>query len=115
MLPLADGALLAFGLRGNLYRSADAGATWAKIPTGTVALLDGAARLAGHGVAIVGLAGVVLVSDDGGRTFRLLQQADRGGLSAVLAVSDAELAAVGEDGANLISLEGAPHGAATAP
>ena len=115
MLPLADGALLAFGLRGNLYRSADAGATWAKIPTGTVALLDGAARLAGHGVAIVGLGGVVLASDDGGRTFRLLRQADRGGLSAVLAVSDAELAAVGEDGANLISLEGAPDGAATAP
>ena len=115
MLPLADGALLAFGLRGNLYRSADAGATWAKIPTGTVALLDGAARLAGQGVAIVGLAGVVLASDDGGRTFRLLRQADRGGFSAVLAVSDAELAAVGEDGANLISLEGAPDGAATAP
>jgi photosystem II stability/assembly factor-like uncharacterized protein len=115
MLPLADGALLAFGLRGNLYRSADSGATWAKIPTGTVALLDGAARFAGHGVAIVGLAGVVLASGDGGGTFRLLQQANRSGLSAVLAVSADELAAVGEDGAKLISLGGAPDGAVTAP
>ena len=115
VLPLADGALLAFGLRGNLYRSADAGSTWERIPTGTVALLDGAARFAAHGVAIVGLAGVVLTSGDGGRTFRLLQQANRAGLSAAVAVTDDELAAVGEDGARLISLRGAPEGAAGRP
>ena len=115
VLPLSEGALLAFGLRGNLYRSADAGSTWERIPTGTVALLDGAARFAGHGVAIVGLAGVVLTSDDGGRTFRLLQQANRAGLSAAVAVGDDELATVGEDGAKLISLKGAPGGAAGGP
>jgi photosystem II stability/assembly factor-like uncharacterized protein len=115
VVPLSEGALVAFGLRGNLYRSADAGSTWERIPTGTVALLDGAARLAGHGVAIVGLAGVVLTSDDGGRTFRLLQQANRAGLSAAVAVGDDELAAVGEDGAKLISLKGAPGGAAGGP
>jgi photosystem II stability/assembly factor-like uncharacterized protein len=115
VLPVSEGALLAFGLRGNLYRSADAGSTWERIPTGTVALLDGAARFAGHGVAIVGLAGVVLTSDDGGRTFGLLQQANRAGLSAAVAVSDDELAAVGEDGAKLISLRGGPGGAPGGP
>jgi len=56
------------------------------------------------GVAIVGLAGVVLVSRDGGRTFTLLQQSDRAGLSAALPAGDDEIAAVGEAGGKLISL-----------
>jgi len=97
-------AVLAFGLRGNLYRSEDAGMSWQRIKTGTVAMLDGAARLK-EGVAIVGLAGVVLVSRDGARSFRLLQQADRSGLSAAVAVGDARLAVVGENGARLIGLD----------
>jgi len=46
VLPLPGEALLAFGLRGNLYRSEDAGSSWQKIETGTVAMLDGAARFA---------------------------------------------------------------------
>ncbi len=104
----AGTALLAFGLRGNLYRSEDAGATWQRIDTGTVAMLDGAARLSERAVAIVGLSGVVLVSRDAGRSFRLLQQADHAGLSAAVAVGDARLAAVGENGAKLISLDAPP-------
>ena len=116
--PLAVGApgaaVLAFGLRGNLYRSEDAGMSWQRIETGTVAMLDGAARL-GEGVAIVGLAGVVLVSRDGARSFRLLQQPDRSGLAAVVAVGDARLAVVGESGARLISLEATPAGGGSTP
>ena len=45
VLPLDGEALLAYGLRGNLYRSENAGASWQKLASGTLAMLDGAARL----------------------------------------------------------------------
>jgi len=106
VLPLPGEKLLAFGLRGHLYRSSDGGSSWSRIDTGTVALLDGAAQLAAGDIAIVGFSGVVLVSRDGGQTFALLQQADRAGLSAAVTVGDESIAAVGEDGAKLISLAG---------
>jgi photosystem II stability/assembly factor-like uncharacterized protein len=104
VLPLAGDTVLAIGLRGHLYRSADAGSTWQQIDTGTVELLDGATQFDNGAVAIVGFSGVVLVSHDGGRSVTLLQQADRAGLAAVVAAGDETLAAVGEDGARLISV-----------
>jgi photosystem II stability/assembly factor-like uncharacterized protein len=114
VLALRGEALLAFGLRGNLYRSEDAGSSWQKIETGTVAMLDGAARF-DDGVAIVGLAGVVLVSHDHGRSFTLMQQSDRSGLSAAVPVGEDQLVAVGEDGVKVIVLKDAPSGAGAAP
>jgi photosystem II stability/assembly factor-like uncharacterized protein len=107
-------AVLAFGLRGNLYRSEDAGLSWQRIETGTVAMLDGAARLR-KGVAIVGLAGVVLLSRDGARSFQLLQQADHSGLSAAVAVDDVRLAVVGENGARVINLDATPAAGGSTP
>ena len=119
MLPLSAPAggksLLAFGLRGNLFRSEDAGASWRRIDTGTVAQLDGAVQLADEMVAIVGLSGAVLVSRDGAHTFALLQQADRAGLAAAVPAGKASIVAVGEHGPKLITLGGAPPGAASAP
>jgi photosystem II stability/assembly factor-like uncharacterized protein len=114
VLPLGGDTVLAIGLRGHLYRSADAGSTWQKIDTGTVELLDGATQFDNGAVAIVGFSGVVLVSHDGGRSVTLLQQTDRAGLAAVVAAGDETLAAVGEDGARLISVA-AGTGARSAP
>lgn len=108
VLPIGGDTVLALGLRGHLYRSANAGSTWEKIDTGAVELLDGATQFATGAVAIVGFSGVVLVSHDGGRSFALLQQADRAGLAAVVAASNEALAAVGEDGAKLIRLIATP-------
>jgi photosystem II stability/assembly factor-like uncharacterized protein len=110
ILPLTHEALLAFGLRGHLYRSEDAGRSWQTIDTGTLALLDGGTRFAADAdaVAIVGFSGVVLVSRDAGRTFTQRELPQRAGLAAAVAVGDRKLAAVGEDGARLISLTAAP-------
>jgi photosystem II stability/assembly factor-like uncharacterized protein len=113
VLPLGGETVLAFGLRGNLYRSEDAGASWRRIDTGTVAMLDGGTRIEG-GAALVGLSGVVLVSRDGGRSFVLQQQSDRSGLSAARSAGAGTLAAVGENGAQLIRLADAPSAAGTA-
>jgi len=106
--------VLAFGLRGHLYASGNAGESWQPVETGTVAMLTGAAPFDSGAVAIVGLSGVVLVSRDGGHSFALLQQANRAGLSAVLPASDDKLAVVGEDGARLIGLGAAPPAAGSA-
>ncbi|TLY62023.1 MAG: hypothetical protein E6K52_06505 [Gammaproteobacteria bacterium] len=68
-------------------------------------MLDGAATFGDGAVAIVGLSGVVLVSHDGGKSFALLQQDDRKGLSAALAPNADTLVTVGEAGARLIRLD----------
>jgi photosystem II stability/assembly factor-like uncharacterized protein len=101
--PLGGDVVLAYGLRGNLFRSEDAGATWRKVETGTHAMLNDAVG-AGGLTAAVGLSGVVLVSHDTGKSFALMQQEDRKGLSAALAVSTDTLVVVGEGGARLIEI-----------
>jgi photosystem II stability/assembly factor-like uncharacterized protein len=106
ILPLDEDGLLAFGLRGHLFRSNDGGLTWRQTPVGAEAMLNDAIRLPQEGIAIVGLSGAVLVSRDGAETFTLQQQADRKGLSAVLAVGVTELITVGEAGVKVIPITG---------
>jgi photosystem II stability/assembly factor-like uncharacterized protein len=105
ILPLDGDSLLAYGLRGHLFRSDDGGHTWRQIEVGTNAMLNDAIRLPQNGVAVVGLSGTVLLSSDGGQTFTLRQQADRKGLSALLAVGVTELVTVGEAGVKAIPIE----------
>jgi photosystem II stability/assembly factor-like uncharacterized protein len=109
--PLGGDVVLAYGLRGNLFRSEDAGATWQKVETGTHAMLNDVVSMGTTRVtAAIGLSGVVLVSHDAGRSFVLMQQEDRKGLSAAMAVGSDELIVVGEGGARLINI--GPAGAA---
>lgn len=109
LLPLGGDALLAFGLRGHLYRSDDAGATWVAIDSGTEALLAGGARLADGSVAIVGLAGVVLVSRDGAHHFQRLQLPNRKGLDAAAPVPGGIVVA-GDGGVTRVPLPAAAQG-----
>mgnify|MGYP003542163416 CR=1 FL=1 len=105
LLPLDGDALLAFGLRGNLFRSDDAGASWRALGSGATAMLTDAVRIGPAQLALVGLSGSVLISADGGASWALQQQADRKGLSAVIASPDGTLLAVGEGGARRIPLQ----------
>jgi photosystem II stability/assembly factor-like uncharacterized protein len=61
-------------------------------------MLNGGVTVGSDRVAVVGLSGVVLVSQDAGKSFRLLQQADRKGLSAATVVGGKTLVTVGEAG-----------------
>ena len=54
----AEKAVVVFGLRGNVYRSDDGGATWAKADAGLAAAVVSATRTAG---------GALLLADAGGR------------------------------------------------
>ena len=85
-----------------LYRSDDSGHSWRQLESHTKALLAGGTRLADGTVVIVGLAGTVLVSDDGGETFRLHQEADRKGFAAVAPAADG-VVIVGEAGVRMLS------------
>jgi photosystem II stability/assembly factor-like uncharacterized protein len=104
ILPLNGESLLAYGLRGNLFRSDDGGQTWRKIAVDTEAMLNDAVRLPQDGIAIVGLSGTVLLSSDGGNTFKLNQQPDRKGLSALVSSGVSELITVGEAGLKAIAV-----------
>jgi photosystem II stability/assembly factor-like uncharacterized protein len=70
-------------------------------------MLNDGVRLSDRSVAIVGLSGVVLISNDGAHTFELREQADRKGLSAVLPATPGALAIVGEGGTRVLSIAAA--------
>jgi photosystem II stability/assembly factor-like uncharacterized protein len=110
-LPLGGNRLLAYGLRGHLFLSADAGRNWRPVVTGTEAILNDATRLRDGRIVIVGLAGTVLVSSDDGEHFVLRQQADRAGFARVLETADGALVLLGAQGARRLepsALEGMP-------
>jgi photosystem II stability/assembly factor-like uncharacterized protein len=98
ILPLNGESMLAYGLRGHMFRSDDGGYSWRRVEVGTEAMLNDAVRLPDDGIAVVGLSGALLLSNDGGATFKLFQQADRKGLSALLGQGVSELITVGEAG-----------------
>jgi photosystem II stability/assembly factor-like uncharacterized protein len=79
---LPGGVLLAGGLRGSLYRSADDGLTWARVDTGSKSSVTAMAAQPGAVVA-VGLDGLVLRSSDGGASFTNEVRADRASLTSV--------------------------------
>lgn len=98
------GLVLAYGLRGNVYRSTDGGANWSKVETGlpvsiTAATLDAA----GH-VYLFSQAGHILVSTDDGATFKALPQETMSPVTSAL-VSGNELILVGNRGARLFPVQ----------
>jgi photosystem II stability/assembly factor-like uncharacterized protein len=104
LVPIRGEGLLAFGLRGHLFRSADAGETWTRIESGTTAMLTDGVAINDIRVVIGGLAGVLLVSGDAGETFRLTQQDDRRGVSALLPGPAGTVVVAGEGGVRTIPL-----------
>ncbi|WP_460758192.1 WD40/YVTN/BNR-like repeat-containing protein [Lysobacter fragariae] len=62
-------AVLAYGLRGNAWRSTDGGASWQRVPAGPEVSLTGSSVLADGKWVLVNMAGMVLVSGDSGQTF----------------------------------------------
>lgn len=63
-----DGSLLAYGLRGNAYRSADRGDTWERVELPPVSLSGGAVMGDGR-LILANEAGQLFESTDGGRSF----------------------------------------------
>jgi len=68
LLASPAGTLLAYGLRGSVYRSADAGASWDKVELGTPLSLQAGIAQRGE-LTLLAQSGELFISADDGRTF----------------------------------------------
>ena len=69
-----DDALIAFGMRGNIYRSTNGGVSWGKINTPVPSALLGGAISPDGSIILVSQGGNVIVSKDGGKSFVEIKQ-----------------------------------------
>jgi len=84
VLSLPSKALLAFGMRGHVYRSEDFGTSWqeSRVPT-TTSLFSGVVA-APQQVVLAGAGNAVLVSNDDGRSFALATESARYSIADLL-------------------------------
>jgi len=94
----AESAVLAYGLRGNVFRSEDRGATWVKADTGLPAAIVAATRLAGGATALADASGRMSATADGGRTFRPLDVKGAMPLTGLAAISPGKVVLTGPRG-----------------
>lgn len=112
-----DGSVVIYGLRGRIYRSADASLqNWKQIDNKSVASLMGSTRLPDGTLVLVGLSGTVLMSRDNGDTFTAMKIDSTKALAAPLLGAPNALLLLGEAGARDVLLSaGAPAPATPAP
>jgi photosystem II stability/assembly factor-like uncharacterized protein len=99
------GLVLAFGMRGNAWRSEDGGRNWLKIATGVQSGLNAGAVLDDGRLVLASQDGTLLVSADDGRSF-----APAGGIAplpifGVAAAGAGHLALVGYRGTDIATLK----------
>ncbi|MDM0032393.1 YCF48-related protein [Variovorax sp. J22P271] len=82
-LALLPGAVLAYGMRGTVYRSEDGGHSWASVPTGSQSGLSAACVFDARRVVIAGAEGTVLESRDAGRSFAPAERSDHAAITAL--------------------------------
>ncbi len=98
--------VLAFGLRGNTMLSTDLGRSWTMVANeGGTTLNNGSVADDGR-VTLVGNSGAVLMSSNGGESFRAHFRNDRGGVMGVVPLSGTNLLLVGEGGVMITDSRG---------
>ncbi|MDD5295725.1 MAG: YCF48-related protein [Rhodocyclaceae bacterium] len=103
-LALGKGFVLAFGLRGNAYRSIDGGKNWSRVDTGLQEGLTGATTLADGSLVLVSQSGQVLMSRDTGASFTPVKLPRTAPASAVVAVGNQMLVIAGPRGVSAQAL-----------
>ena len=97
--------VLAWGLRGNMFRSEDFGDTWEQVSLNTPnngpleSTLSSGSLSENGKLVVVGVGGVVLTSEDRGRTFNVAIRSDRVALSTGLALEQGGVLLIGQRGA----------------
>ena len=97
--------LLAYGLRGNAWRSRDAGKSWQQIDTGVLTGLTGATLLVDGRIALVSQGGQVLVSRDKADSFQPVPGIKPQSIFGVSAAGAHALALVGARGVRVEAIE----------
>lgn len=112
-LPLQGGALVLFGLRGKVLRSAQPGAPWQEVATPVDASLLAGLQLPDETVLLLGAAGQVVASRDQGQTFAALPMTTRFPFTGAALAPDGGLLITGTRG--LLRLSPAELARALAP
>jgi photosystem II stability/assembly factor-like uncharacterized protein len=94
----AGSAVIAYGLRGNVYRSDDNGATWAKVDAGLAASVVASVRTGEGATLLADAGGRIASSTDGGHTFQKLMVRQTMPLTSLVDVAPAGLALAGPRG-----------------
>lgn len=98
------GAMLIYGMRGNVYRSDNAGTSWAKIEVGGQQSLMNGRVLADGRILLIGINGKIVMSSDDGLTFVPVKAAVRQSLAQAWRLTDGKLLLVGEGGIAKVEL-----------
>jgi photosystem II stability/assembly factor-like uncharacterized protein len=104
----AGQSILVCGLRGNLFRSDDSGATWVKVDGKLPATIVSGAALAPGTAVIADQGGRLAVTKDGGRTFEQLKLPKTAPLTSVINAGDGKLGLTGPFGAMVVAPGAAP-------
>lgn len=92
------GLVLVFGLRGNVYRSTDAGASWSKVDIDLPVSIAAASVDTSGSIYLLSQAGHVLLSTDDGLSFVLREQEPLAPVSGATTTTNNQLVVVGNKG-----------------
>ena len=98
MMALGD-SVLAYGMRGNVWRSDNRGRSWRKLDTGgsRQSFQDGL-RFSNGTIILVGLNGGMAISRDNGKSFCALTRAERKGYASLAEGANDNIILFGEAG-----------------
>lgn len=99
------GSILVFGLRGNVFRSTDGGASWTKIELGLPVSITASSITADGRIVLVSQAGHVLVSKDDGASFDIQPRTGLAPVAAAQVSSIGSLILAGTRGLHQMSFE----------
>jgi photosystem II stability/assembly factor-like uncharacterized protein len=99
------GVVLVYGLRGNVWRSTDSGANWARIDLGLPLSITAASVTADGRIVLVSQAGHVLVSSDDGASFQTRAPATLAPVAAAQITTGDVLVLAGTRGLRQLPLE----------
>ncbi len=100
VLSLSPDRALAYGLRGNIFLTADGGQTWSRRETRAASILNTAVRLKSGTIVVAGGARVFLLSRDNGDTFESWKAGLITPVAELLEAPDGTVIALGEAGAH---------------
>ncbi|MBK5396375.1 glycosyl hydrolase [Pseudomonas sp. TH39(2020)] len=99
------GAVLVYGLRGNVYRSVDHAANWDKVELGVSSSITASTVTADGRIILVSQAGQVLVSANNGASFTQQAQNRPAPVAAALAAGPGSLVVAGAQGLRQLPFE----------
>lgn len=100
-----DSTLLAYGLRGHVFRSINAGRSWASVSNDFAAGITAGTAVDGSGLVLVSQAAQVAISRDEGTTFELLDVPRPTLYTGVVSMTGGQLAMVGLNGVTTLQIQ----------